>query len=449
MSSTVSDPTGELTPAERPPVRSGLVLGRRALETFAFRIAVLPLGFVVTLITSRFLLPEGRGAFTLALLTVTIASTVLGNGTAITHEIGRRTSPVQDIVVRGLVLNLVLSLGAAAVLVPLGVFREGLGAGHLMMLGLPLLLVSQTLGGALVGQGRLRLYNLVQLIDSAVIVAGLTILVAWRDYGLEGAVVSWLAGQVVSTGVLLAAATDLWLPVPRSAFSPGRLRPIFTLGAKAGLVSLVSMINYRVELFLLEAFEGLAEVGIYSVAMSLAELLWLLSWTIQTVVVDPAVNEEEERAVSVVAQGVRQSVLLTGIAAIGLAVVGAATIPLVFGEPFRDSIMPLLILLPGVVIFSVRSPLSVFFSMRMGSLRYPLGAAGASAIATTLLCLVLIPAFAAEGAALATTIGYGLGTATLVVMFLRVSRTSVRSLVPAWSDLVSYRELARSLVARA
>lgn len=444
----MSGPAAALEPVGRPRRRAGITLGLRAVEMLGFRIATLPLGFLITLVTSRYLLPEGRGAFTLALLTVTLASTLLGNGNAITHEVGRKSAAVQDIIGRGLTLDLSLSLAAAAVLVPFATLRGSPGPGSLIMVGLPFLLVTQTIGGALIGQGRLRLFNFVQLLDSAVIVTGLLVFVVWRDHGLGGAVAAWLAGQVAAAIVLLVGSRDLWLPIRRRSLSLRRARSIFTLGAKAGLVSLVSLVNYRIELFLLEAFRGLSEVGIYSVAVSLAELLWLLSWTIQTVVVDPAVNEEEERAVAVVAQGVRHSLLLTAVGGAALGIIGAATVPLVFGDPFRGSIAPLLVLLPGVVVFSVRSPLSVYFSMRIGTMRYPLIVAGTSALATGLLCLPLVPWLGATGAALATTLGYGLGTGLMAAMFLRVTRTSARTLVPAPSDLVAYRDLARSILQR-
>jgi len=445
---TVVRQVGTPTPPPPPERRGGIALGLKAVEMLGFRLATLPLGFVITLITSRFLLPVGRGEFTLALLTVTLASTLLGNGNAITHEVGRKRAPVQDIVGRGLLLDITLSIVAAAVVVPFAVLRGDLGSGALMMVGLPFLLVTQTVGGALIAEGRLRLYNAVQLLDSGVIVGGLLVLVVWKDYGVPGAVAAWLAGQVVSAIVLMVGARDTWLPIPAQAISFVRSKPIFTLGAKAGLVSLVSLINYRVELFLLEFFDGLKAVGIYSVAVSLAELLWLLSWTIQTVVVDPAVNEEEDRAVSVVAQGVRHSLVLTFFSGLVLGAVGAFAVPFVFGDAFEGSVVPLLVLLPGVVIFSVRSPLSVYFSMRTGTMRYPLIVAGASAIATGLLCVPFIPLWGATGAALATTLGYGIGTALLVAMFLRVTRTSLGTMVPTARDFAAYRDLARKLLKR-
>jgi O-antigen/teichoic acid export membrane protein len=440
-----ADEQGEATTGRS---RGGLAL--RALETFGYRVASLPLNFLVTLITSRYLLPEGRGAFTLGLLTVTICATILGNGTAVTYEVGKKRDDVHDVVVRGLALDVWLSVLAAIVLVPLlAVLPSEIGSAQWLILGLPLLLASQTVGGALLAVGRVRLFNVVLILDLAVMVVTMFFLVVIFDKGLGGAVAAWLAGQSASTLLLLVGARDTWSPIDRRVFQFRRMRGLLVLGLKAGAVSIISLLNYRVELFLLQTFDGLDAVGLYSVSVALAELLWLLSWAIQTVVVQPAVNETDDEAIKLIAQGVRHSLLLTGLGAIVLGAVSVFAIPIVFGEAFRGSIAPLLLLLPGVVVFSTRSPLSVYFSMRLGNMRYPLIVAGASAIATALLCIVLVPPFGPSGAAAATSIAYAGGSALLLGMFLKGGRTRAAAMLPRRDDLDAYRELARTLRARA
>src|SRR5919108_2192261 len=74
--------------------------GARAIETLVFRGLSTPLALVLVVLQSRFLHPDGRGAFVLAVLTVTIFSRLLGQlGVAVTSR--RRETP--DL--RGLVLR--------------------------------------------------------------------------------------------------------------------------------------------------------------------------------------------------------------------------------------------------------------------------------------------------------------------------------------------------------
>jgi O-antigen/teichoic acid export membrane protein len=86
-------PDVEFTPRPRRSV------GRDALATLAFRVGGMPFAFAISVVTSRYLLPTGRGAFVLALLTVTLAATLLGNvGVAATYELSRREHPDRDVV---------------------------------------------------------------------------------------------------------------------------------------------------------------------------------------------------------------------------------------------------------------------------------------------------------------------------------------------------------------
>jgi O-antigen/teichoic acid export membrane protein len=425
---------------------------RQALETLIFRVAGLPLSFVTTVLTSRFLLPEGRGAYVIGVLSATLAAALFAIGSAITHQIGRQRYEVEAVVVRGLALSLVLGAGSALVI---GFTTTALSSDEyriigLCALGVPALLIEQTIGGALLALGRLRLWNILQLTVPALVFAGTVLLVAVLDYGIEGAVVAWLVAQWVSATVALVGGSNLWLPLQRRNVSLEGVWSMLSLGVKTGLANIVALVNYRNQLFLLEALKGLAAVGIYSVAMSLAELLWILSSTLTTVSVAPAVRESEERAVAVVAEATRHTLLLTATFGLMLGLAGIVAVPVIFGAPFEPSVVPLLLLIPGIVAYAPCSVISVYFAIRMGRMRNPLLVAGFSALVIGLLCLLLIPAFGASGAALASTVGYALGASLLMVMFVRTTGVPARELlIPTVGDLSAYRRLAQSVLQRA
>jgi O-antigen/teichoic acid export membrane protein len=443
-------PSGPPAPKRAPEPTDWVTHGRRALETLSFRTLALPLSFVITVITSRYLLPEGRGAFALGLLTVTLGSTLLSIGTAVTRELGRKEESIESIVRRGLVLSVVLGSIGAVALLPLGLATgsEGYRAAELLVLGLPLLLVRQTIGGSLIALGRLRLFNVLLFLDPAALLAGLLVLVVVFDFGLAGAVAAWFAATALTTAIALGWTRDLWLSRARHATQSARTRAILSLGLKAGIVNLVALINYRVEFFLLEAWHDLGAVGVYSVSISLAELLWLLSASVTTVVVAPAINLDEERAVGVVAQTVRHTLILTTAFGIGLAAIAPLAVPLVYGSEFSGAVVPLLILIPGVIAYAPASVLSAYFSMRHGRMRYPMIVAGTSAVVNALLCLVLVHPLGATGAALASTGGYVIGSALLLAMFLRAGGTGPGTVVPRGADVLAYRDLAFSLRSR-
>lgn len=425
-------------------------LARKVLATLSVRTAALPLGFVITIITSRYLLPEGRGAYALGVLTATLGSTLLSIATAVTREIGRKAESAQTIVVRALLLSIALGIAGAAVLLPLGATLTSAGhrSAQLLVLGLPALLVRQTIGGALLALGRLRLFNVLLFLDPTILLTGLLVLVVGFGLGLNGAVAAWLFGTAFTALVALVGARDLWMPAVRTRLSFSAATPLVSLAFRAGVVNLVALVNYRVEMFLLEAYGGLRQVGVYSVSVALAELLWLLSASVSTAVVAPAIDLHEEGAVNVVSEAVRHSFILTAVFGVLLGTAGIFMIPIVYGHPFAGSVAPLLLLIPGIVAYSPASVLSAYFSMRRGEMRYPMLVAGVSAAVNALLCVALVARLGARGAAIASTGGYVAGSTLLLALFFSIGRTQAREVLPRAADLRAYRDLAVSLFAR-
>ena len=423
-------------------IERGLV--RRVAEMLSFKVAALPLAFLTTIVTSRFLRPDGRGAYVLGLLTVTIVATLVGNATAVTHDVGRRPDQVRTVLGRALVLSAGLGLLGIAVLLPLDILLSpsGFGAAALFPLGLPLLLLATSLAGALPALGRLRLLNVVQFVPPLALLVSTLVGVWLLHAGVKGAVGAWLCTQAIAAAVVLVGGRDLWLPWSSAGVNRRELPPFFLLGVRAGIVNLVALVNYRIELMLLEAFRSLHAVGVYSVAVSLAELLWLVSGTLSMVTVAPALQTDSDRtSAEIVARTLRHTLILTATGALAVGAVSIPMIPVVFGRPFHGSIGPLLLLLPGAVAYAPASVLSTYFSMRLGKLRFPLIVAGLSAATTAVACLALIPPFGALGAAGASTIGYTTGSVVLCLFFLRASGLAASALIPGRADLSAYRDV--------
>ena len=110
--------------------------------------------------------------------------------------------------------------------------------------------------------------------------------------GLVGALIAWASALVaVLTAVYAlrhAAQRDDALQASVEAGGrPSRLEAFTQPAARwqsqwpfiatIGVTNVVSLLNYRASLFLVERFHGLSVVGTYSVAVTVAELLWLLS----------------------------------------------------------------------------------------------------------------------------------------------------------------------------
>jgi O-antigen/teichoic acid export membrane protein len=415
-----------------PPVTPNLVrreeipgagrVGRNTVETLLFRGLSTPIALLLVVIQSRFLDPAGRGRFVLVVLTVTILARLFGQlGVAVTSH--ARDQELRPFVDRALVLALVLGgIGMAAILAA-GAIIDSFGL-RLAAIAAPALLpniVNACLSGVLLGRARIRLWNYIQVLPPLLTLIGMLVLVVGLGGGVDAAVASWTVAYFVTAAFALAAAADLWLPPATPQFLDRHGRAILRLALVMGAVQIVNLIGYRVELFILDRYKGLAEVGIYSIAIQAAEAMWLVPAAIATAVTGPVVHESQAGAVRLIRNACGRGLLYT----VGIAVVVGALapflIPLLLGDDFRGAVRPLLLLLPGVVAYGPVSILVVFISIRCGRPRLSLLVSVIGLVVTAAASFVLIPRYGASGAAVASTIGYLAGGLAAWITFVRLA----------------------------
>jgi O-antigen/teichoic acid export membrane protein len=252
---------------------------------------------------------------------------------------------------------------------------------------------------------------------------GTLIWVVWLDGEVVAAVAAWTLANIATATLALVGARDLWLPVRTPPILDPTARLLMRLAFTMGAVHVVALISYRIELFVLERYEGLDAVGIYSIAIQAGEAIWLIPAAVANAVTAPAVHETESAAVRLVARAAGRGLLITAGAALALAVVGWFAIPPVLGEEFEGSTEALLLLLPGAVAYAPVAVLVVYLSIRRGHPRLSLAVALAAMVFTLGPAFVLIPAYGINGAAAASSIGYVAGALLALILFLRLSRT--------------------------
>jgi O-antigen/teichoic acid export membrane protein len=425
-------------------------VGRNAVETIAFGAFALLVTLPTTIITSRYLHPGGRGALYLGLVTVAIAGTLIGNiGVAVSHEIKRGSWPTRAIVTQALTISVALGIVGGAVLVPLGAaLTPGYRSVALIPIALPAILITGTLTATLVALGRVRLRNLLQLIAPTATLVGVVVLVVLLGKGVTGAVIAWIAAQAAVAVFALVATARIWKPFEIRGVSLELGRRLLLLGLRAGMVNVISLLNYRIELFVLKAYRGVDAVGVYSVSISLAELLWIVPSAFATATIASAVSSSDQHAVAALSQGVRAAIGSTAVFGLALAAAAPFAIPLMFGDRFTGATWPLLILIPGVVAFAPGQLLAVYFSMRLGQMRIPLGVALLSVALTAVLAILLIPPLGLNGAALSTAIGYTVSMLLEAILFSRRAGIGLGELIPRRADFLSYRTFTLGLLRR-
>jgi O-antigen/teichoic acid export membrane protein len=249
----------------------------------------------------------------------------------------------------------------------------------------------------------------------------------WPPLDVSRVLVVWVAGK--SAVGLLA----LWWSFRSQGWARprwGLMSPAWRFAASIGVTNVISLLNYRVNLFLVERLDGLAAAGIYSVAVTVAELLWLVSSAVTTAVYGRIGAADKAAAASSTLQAVRWGALGVLLASPLLLVVAWWAFPAVLGEAYRPAWWYLLLLLPGTLAYSSASGISAYFTNQRGQPWLAGGIALTSMLLNLGLSWCWIPLWGAAGAAVATSVSYGAAIVLGLALFLRLSGLPARAL---WS----------------
>lgn len=396
------------------------------VETLLFKGISTPIALVLVILQSRFLHASGRGAFVLVVLSVTIVARLLGQlGYAVASRMQQRGMDLRTLVHAALATGGILSAAGTVAIVAWGAFMHGVGTTVAALAAAALLptVVWQCLSGLLLGLGRLRLWNVIQTLPPVVTLIGMVTLVVGLGFGVRGAVVGWTAAQCVTALVALAATRSVWQPFDLRRILVFFDVPLARLALTMGAVQVVNLVSYRIELFVLDRSRGIGRVGVYSVAVQTAEILWLIAGAIATAVTAPCLHEDERRAATLVARSAAKALLYTAIVAVVLGTLAPFVISPVLGHAFGAAVRPMRFLLPGIVVYAPVTVLVVYLSVRRGKPMLSLAVSAVGMVVTLVGAILLIPSHGAVGAALASTFGYAASAALAWLLLRRLAST--------------------------
>ncbi|NML15099.1 lipopolysaccharide biosynthesis protein [Azohydromonas caseinilytica] len=381
-------------------------LARGASLNLLARVATVALGLALMVHVAR-LGPAVQGAFALF---VTVESVLLTLGSGFGLALARRISHHQEAPGGGLRRWLLVSVGfgAVAALVLLAMAAQARSAPydrlHLMALAAPLLLLVSTASGLWLGQGRMGPMNLPQVAAPALVLGALLLLPRQGEDLLGPVLAAWVAAKAL-VGVGTAAAA--LRAAPAQAPQPWRaVRRDARFVLEIGVTNVVSLLNYRVTLFLVERHEGLAAAGVYSVAVQVAELLWLLSSALTMSAYHRIGQPDTAGAARTSRQAARLNMAVAAVAAPLLWGGAALALPRVLGPAYAGVLPPLAALLPGIAAYAAASSLSAFFTNHLGRPHLSGLIAALSLALNTLGCLLAVPRWGALGAAASTSAAY-------------------------------------------
>jgi O-antigen/teichoic acid export membrane protein len=309
----------------------------------------------------------------------------------------------------------------------------------------PITFLDWTTSNQLLGMLRFGLFNALKFIATVAYTLAVVILLGVFGLGVTGGLIATLISSVLA--LLLALKPILGRSRPR--IDRELLRPMLHYGSRVQVGVIFQMVNYRLDVVIMQFFRPLSQVGYYVVAQTIAELVISLATSFQSSVMPLTSHfEGDERQEITTINSVRHHGILAGLAVLANTVFGTLVILFAYGHQFRPAVIPMLVLLPGVWFLGMGLVIQGDLSGR-GRPGLSSQLAALAAGVTVTLDFALIPPLGVMGGALASVAAYTtFGIASLIALH-RVSGIPVRRLVvPTRDDLSLYIRVLRRLFSR-
>ncbi len=407
---------------------------KSVMITFFSNLLLFFLSIVNTTILSRVLGPEGKGIVDVAFNFLSFITLILGMGFAASNVyfLGKKKENLNKIFGNNILIVILGSL----VLVPIYFiqirwqfkFLEGITNLQLIivLMTVPLIIFKSSIINVLLGLQEIVEYNRINIVDkilSLILLAGF-LLIAVNP---TAAMLSILAGTAV------ICVWQLYNFMIQRRISPRLDSPLMKsmlgYGLKAQAGNIIQRLNYRLDVFIVNYYLPIEQVGIYGIAVVLGETLWGVTGSIATIVFPIASSStNKQELVKFTNQVTRVSFSIIIIFSIIIALVGKTFIILWFGPAFASAAGALLWLLPGICIFSVSNILASYLA-GVGLVEKNIYSSIVSVIVTVIFNIYLIPKIGINGAAIATSLSYIVFTLMTIWFYNRYTQAR-------WQDII-------------
>lgn len=416
-----------MTPAPDPVVgEQGRSLGRDARSAVAAMGAARVTGALGGILTARLLGPSDKGTYAVLFLLGLIIGNLLTVGLEfwVAREVvaSDRSGHVWGLVRRHLLVVSALTtvvgaaLGAVAVAAGWAEAPE-MAALLALVLGTAWFVLFQAFA---LGRGMMRPFITANMVGGGIYLAGVALLLA--------------TDRASVPLVLLAAAAGKWIPLwnlrkaiptSRDDVTAATHLSVVRGAAPGGVGTLLESATWRLDVFVLAALGTTVEVGLYTSAVALSEVLFLVPTAVAHVLLPHIARQPDPTAT---AAAVRSSVLVTALAGAVLIVVATPLTEVLFGEDFAGAAAAVPALVAAAVCMCVWKLLTSDLLAR-GRAATRARTALVGLLTMLALDVLLIPPLGIRGAALAAAGGYAVAAVQAARDWRRTTGASLVSLV--------------------
>lgn len=403
------------------------VSSRAALGILGTRFGIYPVKIIVTLFVAPLLGTTDYGIYTYLILpgAVLLPLLLFGLSPALRFYVSKGEYSASEVGFPALIMGFVHGLLTAAVTVLLwhlgwlGETGRAISFANLapVLFVLPLQGASLTMNVVMIGASWFSAMNLYLLLNNLLPPVLLAALVIFGGLGLQGAV--WTIFTANGLLALIAISMVFVRFRPEFKVRVRMLVQMYGYGSRAWVGALANRASVRLDQFVLGFVRAPGDLGVYRIAVMVAELLWIIPDAVSIPLFNRVSSgSSPEEQVKITSRSHRVLLVVVVLAAIGLFIVGWWLLPLVLGEEYADTRWLLGLLIPGTVFLVTSRIVNMFFSAtgrpEKASMVEIIGA-----VVSIGAYLAFIPTFGVAGAAIGTSVAYMIIALTASQMFKR------------------------------
>lgn len=423
-----------------------------AIHSLSTTVISVTLSLATSVVIARGLGPAAKGNVDLIMATTNLLVMAFGLSlpSGIVYVIARGRATIRPLLLQLVIvaffqtvlasafLMLILETNISAAILPLEVQKWSFWAITLLISAN---LLSGYFFGVLAGLQEFPKANFYGLAGKTLLFIAITLTFLIRgNFGIifDSHAVIWIftLSAITSTIILLTPIAPIIATPSNTHKHEGNLKEVISYSIPAYFANIVQYFSYRLDIFIVNIFLGIREVGLYALALNISQTIWLFSGTISNVLYPNIASSSDFSAIAQRTSRVAKLTLWSNtVIALAIAVISKNLLPFVFGSEFQESVPSLLWLLPGVAAFGITNVVSSYV-VGIGKPRLTFLFAVVCLVVMVTLDLFLVPSWGIDGASIASSVAYFVTTLVSIIVFVRESGANpVHIIVPDREDL--------------
>lgn len=378
------------------------MLSKNTTFTIGSKLLILLANFVLVVFSTRIWGSEGRGEIALVLANVSII-TIFSNvfcGSTVAYHTPRLQR--EFLLLLSLTGALFISLSGAVVFSALFRFNYFLP----MFLISLMMSLTTAISTYWLGKNNITNYNLITILSPVFILISLAVLFFLFNKNTLG---TYFQAYYAGTGTALCAGIAGLMIFERFSVPEIKLekiKSILTYGLNNEFSYLIQFLNYRLSYYFIARLIGLAELGVFSIVISVSEAVWIISRSMSAIHFSNVINSDDQlksrnETIAFARQSLWISLLVLGLSVL----IPKSLYQFIFGDEFEEVKKFIVLLIPGIVSIAVSNLYGHYFA-GTGKMKIVRNKSLIGLAATLILLPLLISRYKLTGVCISLNVSY-------------------------------------------